>query len=36
MVFGLSIKLSQQCEKIKDLTHKVAILEKENRENNIK
>lgn len=29
MVFTLSIKLSQQHEKIKDLTHKIAMLERE-------
>lgn len=33
MVFGLSVKLSQQHEKMKDLTHKIAILEKELKEN---
>lgn len=32
IVFGLSIKLSQQHEKLKDLTHKVAILEKKLKE----
>lgn len=33
IVFGLSIKVSQQHEKLKDLAHKVAILEKEIKEN---
>lgn len=33
IVFGLSVKLSQQHEKLKDLTHKVAILEKNINEN---
>lgn len=33
MVFGLSIKVSQQHEKLKDLTHKVAMLEKSIKEN---
>lgn len=32
MVFGLSIKISQQHEKMKDITHKLAILEKEIKE----
>ncbi|MFR5113716.1 DUF2304 domain-containing protein [Turicibacter sanguinis] len=32
IVFGLSVKLSQQYEKLKDLTHKVAILEKNIKE----
>ena len=29
MIFTLSVKLSQQHEKIKELTHKIAILERE-------
>lgn len=33
MVFGLSVKVSQQHEKMKELTHKIAILEKELKEN---
>lgn len=32
MVFGLSIKISQQHEKMKDLAHKIAILEKKLKE----
>ncbi|WP_195218183.1 DUF2304 domain-containing protein [Turicibacter sanguinis] len=36
IVFGLSIKVSQQHEKLKDLTHKIAILEKEIKENKVK
>ncbi|HAX74224.1 MAG TPA: DUF2304 domain-containing protein [Firmicutes bacterium] len=35
-VFTLSVKVSQQAEKLKDLTHKVAILEKEVTEPNRK
>lgn len=36
IVFGLSIKLSQHHEKLKNLTHKVAILEKDIKENKFK
>lgn len=32
IIFGLSIKVSQQHEKLKDLTHKVAIIEKNIKE----
>lgn len=32
IVFGISVKVSQQHEKLKDLTHKVAILEKKLKE----
>lgn len=35
MVFGLSIKISQQHEKLKDITHKLAMLEKELKEHKI-